>query len=976
MVTCDYCRGPITGAGHTGRPWPNRSASSYCCFGCLSLGEQQQQLATSQPLPNSSRPHSGIAIRLGIALIVVAQSMIFGLALNLHDDVPPDARWFTQSLILIATLVVLALLGPPLFRAAWHEFRRGRVTIEALFLLTMAGAMAASLQAHITGHGKIYFEVVSILLVVYTLGKLIGARSRAAALAGAKAWAGQLDTCRLLDSQGRTRIVPVTEILPGDVVEVNPGETFAVDGIIREGVGFVSEAAVNGEPFAVVRRPSDRVLAGAASHDATFRVEATTRGTERQVDSLLAAVEQASDRPVSLQARADALGQWFLPLVVVVALGTFGYWSVFTAVGWEAALFNAMSVLLVACPCVIGLATPIIIRSALGRLAERGVIVRAGDAVERLAEVDRVMLDKTGTLTDDSFALLDIATVATGSDRAMLLSWLATIEERSTHPVARAFAKLPRVGEEPKVLSLRVVPGCGVEAELAAEGATHRVQIGTEEWIGSGTDSQECNHPRRCGGDLPHKGRLVLLPPLWGGRFAVGKAGGGDTTAVPFVTASSHDAKRSDLASQLRATGHRIDVAVDGELVAAAVLSEQQRESTPETIAGFRQLRLPVEVLTGDSAERAAALNLPALSGLLPDDKRAAVEAARAAGGRPLFVGDGINDASALASAHVGIALASGTDLAVGAADVTLYHTDLRVLPWAVALSREAVRAARRNMLCALGYNLLGMSLAACGVLHPVAAVLLMLVSSLSLIVSSTRVGVSAGHCLEEAASRDAEDRESERRLGWIHGLAFGLQGLAFLLLLSQARTWPTSLLVLGGFASVGAVLAAGWNRWAKIPHTLDMCFGMLTLGNLGMLLGWSADNGFAPLHDAGCCHCVEAMRSGVMASPFMWLGMLLFANVAMLWLPRRGSPRGNHGVAMFTGGNLGMVLGMLAGGWCAAQFETESMPLAVVGSFVGMTLGMLAGMLLGTWGTERLLNVVRGGFLVFTAIRLRNRTP
>jgi magnesium-transporting ATPase (P-type) len=417
-------------------------------------------------------------------------------------------------------------------------------------------------------------------------------------------------------------------------------------------------------------------------------------------------------------------------------------------------------------------------------------------------------------------------------------------------------------------------------------------------------------------------------------------------------------------------------VAVDGELAAVAALAEHPRESTPEAMAGFRQLHLPVEVLTGDSAERAAALKLPTRAGLLPDDKRAAVEAVKAADGRPLFVGDGINDASALASAHVGIALASGTDIAVGAADVTLYHTDLRVLPWAVELSREAVRAARRNMLCALGYNLLGMSLAACGVLHPVAAVLLMLVSSLSLIVSSTRVGVSAWHCLDESASGDVEERESERPLGWIHGLAFGLQGLAFLLLLSQARTWPTSLFVLGGFAIVGALLARFWNRWARIPHTLDMCFGMLTLGNLGMLLGWWADNGFTPLHDAGCCHCVEAMRSGVLASPFMWVGMLLFANVAMLWLPRRDSPGGNHGVAMFTGGNLGMVLGMIAGGWCAAQFETESMPLAVVCSFVGMTLGMLAGMLLGTWVTEGLLNVARGGFLVFSAIRFRSHTP
>src|SRR5688572_23975937 len=309
MASCSHCGGPITGGGHAGRPWPGRAPATYCCFGCLSLGEQRLQEAAASPAPPAPRgAFDWLGVRLGIGLIVVAQSMIFGLALNLHDDVPHAVRTAAQSIILCATLLVVVLLGGPLFRAAWAELRRGRLTIEALFLLTMAGAMAASLQAFATGRGKIYFEVVSVLLVVYTLGKVIGARSRAAAVAGSRAWAGQLATCRLIDAKGRPRVANVTEVLPGDVVEVNPGETFTVDGVVREGTGFVSEAAVSGEPFAVVRRPGDRVLAGAASHDATFRIEATLPGTERHIDRLLVAVEEARDRPVSLQAQADRLG--------------------------------------------------------------------------------------------------------------------------------------------------------------------------------------------------------------------------------------------------------------------------------------------------------------------------------------------------------------------------------------------------------------------------------------------------------------------------------------------------------------------------------------------------------------------------------------------------------------------------------------------------------------------------------------------
>jgi P-type Cu+ transporter len=906
MPFCSHCTGPITGAGNDGRTWAGRAPTSYCCFGCLSLGESRQLAAASSP--ESPRKLDWLGVRLGISIIVVAQSMIFGLALNLHNDVPESVRWVAQNIILCGTLLVAVLLGGPLFHAAWHEVRRGRLTIEALFLLTMTGAMAASLQAHITGHGKIYFEVVSILLVVYTLGKVIGARSRAAALASSRVWAGQLQMCRLLGARGRSRLVPVSEVLPGDVIEVSPGESFAVDGVILAGTGFVSEAAVSGEPFAVVRRPGDRVLAGVSCHDASFRVEATSKGTEREVDHLLATVEQARDKPVSLQSQADRIGRWFLPLVVFTALGTFGYWNFCSLEGRESALFNAMSVLLVACPCAIGLAAPIVIWSTLGRLAERGLIVRSGDTIERLAEVDRVMFDKTGTLTDDSFALLDIVTIAAGGERAKLLGWLALIQERSNHPIARAFARLPRQfwpGEEPLVISIRAIPGCGVDAVMEEPTAVqHSIRIGTPEWIATLSPNQ-----------------VVLV-------------------------------------EQLRATGHRIDIAIDGELVAIAVLSERLRDSTQQTLDSFRRLGLPIEVLTGDSAVRAAALNFPeTCAALLPNEKRALIEAAKENGEKPLFVGDGINDAPALASAHVGIALASGADIAVTAADVTLYHSDLRVLPWAVEMSREAVRVVRRNLYRALGYNLIGMTLAACGMLHPVVAAVLMVVSSLSLVISSTRVGVKSSHCSEEAESirASALDKHARRPrlMSVLHMLAFGLQGVAFLLLLEPLQTLPTVAFVPAGFALVGCALAFTLYRWSSIPHWLDMCLGMLTLGNLGMLLGWWADNDFAPLHDRGCCACVEAMREGAM-KPWMWFGMLVFANAAMLWLPRRPALRGRHHAAMLTGGNLGMVLGMFAGGWCAAQIDTAYMTLAVTASFVGMTVGMLVGMLLGTWLTEK----------------------
>ncbi len=679
---------------------------------CLLSSDFSSQSPGSCSLaPPSHLFSAGLGVRLGIGILIVAQSMIFGLALNLHDDVPPDARWFAQTFILVATLMVVALLGGPLLRAASQELRRGRLTLEALFLLTMTGAMAASLQAYITGQGKIYFEVISVLLVVYTFGKVLGSRSRAAALTGSRAWVTQLSKCRRVDENGRTCVVPVTEILPGDLIEVNPGEMVAVDGVIQEGIGFVSEAPVSGEPFAIVRRPGDRVLAGTASHDAMFRIEATVKGTERQVDQLLAVVEKAREKPTSFQGQADRLGRALFPIIVLTALGTFTYWTFFTPAGWEVGLFNAMSVLLVACPCAIGLATPIVIWSALGRLAERGLIVRTGEAIERLAEIDRVMLDKTGTLTDDSLTLVDIATTATGDERAKLLGWLSLIQERSSHPVAKAFARLPRSFHpeaEPRIISLQVVAGCGVEAVIEEGNGMHRrVQIGTPEWVCS-TCRSGC--------------------------------------------------ARQALTSQLRSTGHQIAVSVDGEIAAIAVVAEQLRDSAQQAIVDFEQLGLKVEVLTGDSSERACAPELPSIrGGLLPNDKLAAIESAKAAGEKPLFVGDGINDAAALAAAHAGIALASGTDLAIGAAAITLYNQDLRVLPWAIELSREAVRAIRRNLYRAVIYNLIGMTLAACGVLHPVVAAALMVASSLILTFSASRVGMVSGQCPESRSSTRRE---------------------------------------------------------------------------------------------------------------------------------------------------------------------------------------------------------------------------
>ncbi|MFO0799486.1 MAG: HAD-IC family P-type ATPase [Gemmataceae bacterium] len=395
-----------------------------------------------------------------------------------------------------------------------------------------------------------------------------------------------------------------------------------------------------------------------------------------------------------------------------------------------------------------------------------------------------------------------------------------------------------------------------------------------------------------------------------------------------------HDESRFD---------HRVAVSVDGELAAVAVVAERLRDSAADSLAAFDRLALPVEVLTGDAAARAAALGLPAAhGGLLPADKLARVQALAAAGRRPLMVGDGINDAAALAAAHAGVALASGTDLAVAASDATLYHGDLRVLPWAVELCRAGVRAVRRGLAAALAYNVVGVALAAAGYLHPVAAVLLMVLSSATLVRFAGRVGVRPA-C---TARREAPSGVGR---GVVHGVAVALQGL--LLALLTGATAAVAGVTVAAAVVLGGLLAAWWVKRPALSHGADMAFGMLTVGNLGMLAGWFADGGFAPPACARCCTGAE---------PGMWLGMLAAANAAMLWLGRRPLPGGGHAAAMFGGGNVGMLVGMAAGGRLAATADVTPPAGAVALAFAGMTAGMVGGMLAGTWLAERLVGAAR----------------
>jgi len=306
------------------------------------------------------------------------------------------------------------------------------------------------------------------------------------------------------------------------------------------------------------------------------------------------------------------------------------------------------------------------------------------------------------------------------------------------------------------------------------------------------------------------------------------------------------------------------------------------------------------------------------------------------AGGRPLFVGDGVNDASALAYAHAGVSLASGTELAGAAADATLYHGDLSTLPFAVALCRQAIAIIRRNLARAVLYNLAGITLAALGLLHPVVAALLMVASSLLVAWSSARIDDISAWC----RCPDLKEAEGRRPmlLATVHGLALALQGLVLVALFDL--TDPAARWTLALFTIAGCCLGWLWHQWQRIPHSLDMSMGMLALGNLGMLAGWWADQGFAPVKP-DCCGCTE-LFSGI----GMWIGMFAFGNLAMALCLRRAPAVEDVAPcrwSMFVGGNLGMIVGMFGAG-----YVVDPLRFGAGAHLVAMTSGMIVGMLLG----------------------------
>ncbi|MFH1499016.1 MAG: heavy metal translocating P-type ATPase [Verrucomicrobiota bacterium] len=646
-------------------------------------------------------------LRIGIGLAVAGQTMVFSLGLNL-TPAEGASRWVVHGALIALSVAVLVFLGRDLLGSAWRSLRDRRVTIDLLFLLTLLGALGASLVSTFTGVGAVFYEIVAILVVVHTAGKMLGARSRVAALRAADGLRADFARCRALAPDGAETDKPVADLAPGDLVLVAPGGAVAVDGEIVDGRAYLRETALTGEWAPAARGPGDAVLAGSYSVDGYLRIRPAPG--PRRIDRLLAQVEQARIAPSRLQEQADRLMAWFLPVVVAVSLGTFAGW--WWAGPWEQALFNAMAVLLVACPCALGLATPVAVWGGLARLASMGVVARTGDFLDGLARVDTVCLDKTGTLSEERLQVTGwtYASDAWRDRSDWLRAAVAAAERDAAHPVARALvdaaAGLPPV----TVTHRELIPGCGLIARVPAPpAAISKPASAPASTLRIGTLAL---HPSPAPQSICH----LLSDKLSVTQNAEEQATKSDCNLISDKFPGVFGAKV-------------VGVSVDGEWAAVVAVGEVWRAGLDEAAGELAGLGLRAEVLTGDP-HPPQGLPVPVSSGLSPEDKVARVKALAGEGRSVLFVGDGINDAAAMAESTVSVAMGGGSELARASATAVFTGSDLRCLPESVRLARTVVRGMRGNLRFASAYNAVGMALAAAGVLHPVVAALLMVGSS------------------------------------------------------------------------------------------------------------------------------------------------------------------------------------------------------------------------------------------------------
>ncbi|MGF1600943.1 MAG: heavy metal translocating P-type ATPase [Thermosynechococcaceae cyanobacterium] len=610
---------------------------------------------------------------------------------------------------LVLTAPVLVWAGSSFFINAWKTFKRHTATMDTLVAIGTGTAYLYSLFPTLFPQWfidqglqpDVYYEAAVVIITLILLGRLLENRAKGQTSEAIRKLMGlQAKTARLIRN-GQEMDVPIAEVVKGDVILVRPGEKIPVDGEIIEGSSTLDEAMVTGESIPVKKRPGDEVIGATLNKTGSFKFRATRVGKETFLAQIVKLVQQAQGSKAPIQRLADQVTGWFVPVVIAIAITTFILW--YNVVGnVTMALITTVGVLIIACPCALGLATPTSIMVGTGKGAENGILIKGAESLEMAHKLQTIVLDKTGTITQGKPTVTDFVTVKGAADgnELKLLHLVASVERNSEHPLAEAvvqYAQSQSV-ELADAQNFEAVAGSGVQGAVAHQ----RIQIGTQRWMDELAIETKRLQPQR--DQLESHGKTVI----W--------------------------------------------LAVDGTIEAIMAIADAVKPSSVTAIRALQKMGLEVVMLTGDNRRTADAIATEVgihrvLAEVRPDQKAATVEKLQLEGKIVAMVGDGINDAPALAQADVGMAIGTGTDVAIAASDITLISGDLQSIAIAIQLSRATISNIRQNLFFAFIYNMAGIPIAA-GILYPIFGWLLnpivaggaMALSSVSVVTNALRL--------------------------------------------------------------------------------------------------------------------------------------------------------------------------------------------------------------------------------------------
>lgn len=673
-------------------PVPDRSA----------IDEQSSRDLAQQVEYRALRNKAAITGVIGVIAMLLSLPMMTGTA---HTSSSTDS---TSWLLLALTTFVMAWTGRHFYQRAWIAFRHHSADMNTLVAVGTGAAYCYSVIATVsptlfTSRGlppDSYFEAVILIIAFILAGNALEARAKRNTSTALRALAQLQPVTARVVRNGVESDLGIEAVVPGDEILVRPGERIAVDGEVIWGESSADEAMLTGESLPVMKRVGSRVIGGTINGTGALRIRATTLGADSVLARIVQLMRDAQGSRAPIQRLADRISGIFVPVVISIAIVTFVVWFVTASEAPAIRAFAAsVAVLIIACPCAMGLAVPTAVMVATGKGATLGILIKGGEALQRAGDLTTVVLDKTGTVTEGTPTVTNVAVVPDG-DEAALIRFAAALEGASQHPLAAAVvaSAKERGLELPVVTRFESVTGKGISGLVDG----HEVVAGNAALLAD---------------------RSIDVAPL-------------STPAGEFASAG-------------RTT---VFVAIDGRLAGILGIADPVRASTPAAIARLRALGLEVILLTGDTRSTADAVAsavgiTQVIAGVLPEGKVAEIERLQTAGKVVAMVGDGINDAPALARADIGIAMGGGTDVAVEAADIALLRADLNGVAEAIALSRRTMRTMRQNLFWAFAYNVIGIPIAA-GVLYPSTGLLLspviagaaMALSSVSVVTNSLRL--------------------------------------------------------------------------------------------------------------------------------------------------------------------------------------------------------------------------------------------